>query len=590
MKFFLAAALCLFVANAGACVHRNRSVSRSLPGKPAAMGDRGSDTISGRVTDSSGQPINKAIVYFSSASHPQDDNRSAGVDKYGRFIFSDVPRGVYHVWAVAMEYVATDEDAPQLAHRAGDTVDIALTRGGAITGSVRGAANQPMTGLTVQAIRIRDKYGRAVADNRSGILAEVDDRGIYRIFGVQAGTYIVMASGRSPYTRSPSASQTTGYQNDIPTYYPSSTRDTAQTVTVQADGEVRGIDIRYRGEHGHAIGGKVRTSGLDLGGGGITVQLYSVASHSAEAAAVVLPGSGENGFTFYGLADGDYRVSATTGGNNADLNGGIGRASVSVKGVDATGIEVSMVPYGSVAGTVVIESPGKDAMRKCGPRSRLALEELIIRVRRDGESEDAGAGITGVRQVAPSASGEFTLPGLAAGQYHLEIATLGDEFFVRNVTVNVPGKPPTDADQAPLAVKPGEHRNGLTVNIAEGAAALAGHVVSPASGDFRLGRLRVALVPADKEGASDARRFVEVGVRPDGSFSFTGLAPGRYFVIARPATDDESDVQPRRPLPWDASTRAFLLKEVAANPPVELRTCERRMDYQVKLSPNAVNR
>src|SRR5205085_5820145 len=80
---------------------------------------------------------------------------------------------------------------------------------------------------------------------------------IYRIYGLVPGTYIVQAGppGTGPGGFGPNA--LSPYNGDAPTYYPSAVRDTAVPVAVHLSGEISGIDIRYRGEKGHAVSGKV---------------------------------------------------------------------------------------------------------------------------------------------------------------------------------------------------------------------------------------------------------------------------------------------------------------------------------------------
>src|SRR5437667_9742682 len=62
------------------------------------------------------------------------------------------------------------------------------------------------------------------------------------------GTYLVAAGGgyNSPYNIN-------AYGTDVPTYAPSSTRDDATEISVRYGEETTNVDIRYRGEAGHAV-------------------------------------------------------------------------------------------------------------------------------------------------------------------------------------------------------------------------------------------------------------------------------------------------------------------------------------------------
>src|SRR5262245_54989701 len=82
-----------------------------------------------------------------------------------------------------------------------------------------------------------------------------DDRGFYRFYGLQPGSYLVCAGCSGRQRRG-----VTAFDSDAPTYYPSSARENATEVKVGAGEEATGIDIRYRGERGHAIRGVITGS------------------------------------------------------------------------------------------------------------------------------------------------------------------------------------------------------------------------------------------------------------------------------------------------------------------------------------------
>src|SRR5438105_4874246 len=80
-----------------------------------------------------------------------------------------------------------------------------------------------------------------------------DDSGIYRLYGLPPGTYLIATGSRGQFFFfSPSA-----FDSDIPVYFPSSTRNTATEVTVHNGEEVTSIDIRYRSKRGQVISGTV---------------------------------------------------------------------------------------------------------------------------------------------------------------------------------------------------------------------------------------------------------------------------------------------------------------------------------------------
>ena len=64
------------------------------------------------------------------------------------------------------------------------------------------------------------------------------------------------------------------------------------------------------------------------------------------------------------------------------------------------------------------------------------------------------------------------------------------------------------------------------------------------------------------------------------------LAPGRYYLLARPAPDAESPEAQPRPAAWSADSRAKLWREPkAAKVEIELRACQRVTDYVLRYEP-----
>jgi hypothetical protein len=123
------------------------------------------------------------------------------------------------------------------------------------------------------------------------------------------------------------------------------------------------------------------------------------------------------------------------------------------------------------------------------------------------------------------------------------------------------------------------------MTVAEGAALLVGRVI-PAEGAQLPTILRVHLVPAEPASADDALRYAETAVDSNGSFGMRHLAPGRYWLLARPAPDEESSKASPRPAAWSAESRAKLWREArAAKVEIELQACQRVMDYVLRFEP-----
>src|ERR1044072_7426354 len=319
--------------------------------------------IDGKVVNESGQAMAGATGFVRAANSGGGSGRQTTSDIEGNFRVTGLEPALYTVSANAPAYtmpMIADPFTPTY-YRVGDTVRIEMMRGGAITGTVTNGVGEPVVAVRVPATMIRDARGDG-AKTLAYITSEqpTDDRGIYRIYGLRPGTYIVSAGGAGfAYAFNP-------FDQDLPTFAPSSTRDTAAEVLVRS-GEDSTIDIRYRGEPGHVISGTVKISGTN----GASVAL--TAAGSPVPIGNTFQPNGARGFIFSGLGDGDYDLVAQELMSSPNSTGGTPAFSVSepkrvsVKGADVTGIELTPRPLSSISGKIPPEPPqapeGKETRR-----------------------------------------------------------------------------------------------------------------------------------------------------------------------------------------------------------------------------------
>jgi Carboxypeptidase regulatory-like domain len=569
----------------GAATSANRQLiargqtSNGAPAQKAA--EQRASSIAGRVVDESGQPMPNAIVNIFGTSK-QPAHRTINTDEDGKFRVDDLPPGLYSVLAQVRGYVPARDQRDPVYYRPGDSVNLVVRKGGVVTGTVTNSAGEPVVGICVSAIPRRDLEGRAIQALAAGLPRYTDDRGVYRLFSVPPGVYLVAAGNKLP------GFPLTAFDEETPTYYPSSTRDTAAEIEVRSGSEAAGIDIRYRGERGYAISGSI-TDGAGAGSRpfGAGVLLVRTASNTAEAQASSQLRGNEHSFAFYGVAEGEYYIIAQRYPYQND-NGARSRpVSVKVKGQDITGVELPLVPLTSVAGRVTLEAAAADEKRlKCETRRAPSIGEMLVKTRRD-QKEDPKQQLLGLNDImgAPGDKGEFLLQGLEAGRYRIETRMLDEAWYVRAVTLPRAGRTPgsIDAGRTGFAAKPGERVDGLTVLVAEGAASLRGRVVAETKGASLPDRLRVHLIPAEQDAGDDTLRFEEAVVQGDGTFTLMNLAPGRYRLIARQAYEGEANERSPRPLAWDATSRANLRRDAEAlNIAVDLKPCQRVADYELR--------
>jgi hypothetical protein len=547
--------------------------------------------ITGRVVteDGGGLPNVTVLLYQVSTNQRGAARRfSTTTDEEGAFKFTGVPPRAYTIQVsetkgYVRELIPASERNIRGYYRVGDNAVIRLIRGGVITGRVTTSTGEPMIGIYVSATMTRDTEGNPVRQSPGGRVRSTDDRGVYRIYGLSPGTYVVgiHAANRSP--------QLSAYDGDAPTYHPSSTRDTAAEVTVSSGAEVTSVDIRHRGESGHVVSGT-------LTGGGETSQpnmsasvtLISVATGAFVASSYVRPGEASNGFAIYGVSDGEYEIVAIRGGYNEEESFVSPPRRITVRGADVGGIELRLAPMASVAGKIVLEK----SENVCESKRKASIDEVVVSMRRDEKaSRPPLPGLA--TESAPADKGEFLIRYLDAGRYFIEPRLPLESWYVKSIAASAPIAPAgarrpaatPDLSRSGVTLKPGEKISGLTVAVADGAASLGGKVVAAKEGVALPSRVRLHLVPAETAEAGNVLRYAEAVVRNDGAFTLNNVAPGKYWLVTRAVPDDEPSDRPPAPVAWDANERAKLRREAEAlKVEVELKACQRAAEQIVKFA------
>ncbi len=530
-------------------------------------------TIDGKVVNESGQPLGGATVFVRAVN--AGINRTTTTDVDGNFRVNGLETNLYTVGANSPAYtnVPGDPDAPQY-YRLGDSARVELVRGGAITGTVTNALGEPMIAVRVRAIMIRDAKGQIQRTPNFGAFEQpTDDRGIYRVYGLAPGTYLVSAGGANFI---PSFGM---YETDIPTFAPSSTRDTAAEVSVRS-GEDVSVDIRYRGETGHSISGTVKI----LGTSNASLTLSRAGSSITIATTLQLPTM--RGFVFSGLSDGDYDLIAQesiTNPTSTQFTLAFSEPKrITVKGADVTGIEVMTKPLGSISGKIVFE-PTKDP--ECQGKRPPLLAETLVRFRRPDKESDKDDPLA-VRllsgSASPDANGAFSLRNLLAGKYQFEPRFYVRYWYLQSITMTSAGPKPQRIDAAAnwTTLKSGEHLSNLNINLAEGAASIRGAV--PVTDAALPAPVVLYLIPNDRDKVEDVLRYFVTDVA-DGTFTFNNVPPGKYLALTQTTVDPQIAISAKLRQPDAAAARTKLRRTAETKKSeIELKPCQNLVDYQLK--------
>ncbi|HEU0178289.1 MAG TPA: carboxypeptidase-like regulatory domain-containing protein [Blastocatellia bacterium] len=343
-------------------------------------------TISGRVTlDGAGAPGAQVILkpYVSNSVIPsilgdsgveQPPAPSAVTDAEGRYRLMDVAPGAYRVSVFAPVYMVGGEKDPLTPGKTinvaeGDDVegvDFALTRGAIITGKVTDEKDRPVIAVPVNVYK-PNIYGYRQDNSFSYSLVfrwETDDRGVYRIFGLEPGRYLVAAG-------SDSAGGGTGGGYRL-TYHPDAVDETkARVVEAPSGEEAANIDIKVTPyPKGYVVTGRVVDADSGEPVPGVTV-VYTGGFSSATGRPVT-NALGE--FRFENVAPNSYRAIILNGvseGRGAPTFGE--EIKFEVVDSDVSGLEIRTPRGATISGVVAIEGSNDPALR-----AKLAQVSLLV--------------------------------------------------------------------------------------------------------------------------------------------------------------------------------------------------------------------
>ena len=567
--------LILLLASAGATAQLVQLPrTRAVPA--TAKVETKTGNITGRVVNESGQPLVNASVWVRPDTSEGLPVTNTTTNREGVFSYSGLEQGAYTVSASVPGYISKSPQAGPAAQSKGDAVQLVLLKGGVITGTVTNSKNDPIVAIGIHVEMVADEAGhRMPAYVYEGV---TDDRGVYRVYGLPTGTYIVAADGTANYN----PTGVNAFATDTPTYAPSSSRESADEISVRL-GEETSVDIRYRGEPGSTISGVVRAT--HTGDRGYWVTLTSLKEGGPRWSTGFQEPSGE--FAFEGIPDGDYHLEALAYWNERDR--GLSESMVlNVRGGDIGGIELTAVALASITGTIV-QKELKEPVAECTDKRLPQFWETSVtawhRVVQNGTKKPQF--VWRSRSPDPAnAQGNLTFRELPANEYYFSARLPGQPWYLQSIAFvpATPGGKPNDASRTWTTLKPGDQLSGLTFTIAQGAALVRGEITL-AEGQTHPDKLTVYLVPAEAAQAEDPLRYFAAPVSTAGDFYLAYVAPGRYWMLAQPGSDDTRKEVSKIRLPDGAVTRSSLRHTAEQKKTeIELKPCQ-EVTFKLPLNP-----
>jgi len=462
-------------------------------------------SLSGTVRDAiTGAPVGGAAVRL--ASTGDGDPRITIADKDGRYRFAAVDPGRYEV-SVRVDGYLEGRFGQARPGAPGRLVEVATTavaaelrvwQGAVITGTVYGSDGRPRSGIEVATLKRVVEFGQPRL-TPAGRPARTNDRGDYRIFGLEPGRYYVLA------TPPIGGAAMFGTESDSFTYAPGVTSP-ADAVAIDATaGSDTVAHLTLQRRRVFTIAGSVDPR-LRAATGPTSVEFRLLSTRAVRIVSVASDGT----FEAKGLLPGRYKVSIGGGATRAVEPTLSAMVTVEVLSSDVTGLMITPATRNTVRGRVVLRNG-----RAMTPEETGSVRVSVVPADRDAQPGLPTAAII-------EADGTFALD-VWPGPFVMRLVTRRPGWVITRVTKG--GRDVTAA----LETVPGSDLNDIDIHVTDTAPRLRGVVTGDAE---RIAGCAVIAFAANdglwKTGAGAA----QTPTGNAGVFMINTLAPGEYFIAA----------------------------------------------------------
>jgi protocatechuate 3,4-dioxygenase beta subunit len=425
----------------------------------------------------------------------------------GKFFFKGSAPGQYIFQASRTGYADGGVSEVVEPEEKAVKVRIELVRPAVIAGRVLDDNKRPRSGIEVFALSAFYHDGRMSLEEQASV--ETDDRGEYRLTGLQTGTYYVAA--RIPGYGGGSLNVT--YAPGLPDLR------SATRFSVVSGAEVRAADFALLLQPTFKITARVVLPagwlGENVAGTSFTLiprtrpttqrwTMFQFNRPDPQGVFTTWDGVPPDTYDIYVRLDRARNPS----GPRDDTGAIFGHARVEILDKDADAGIITMSPGAPISGQIRITS------QQLPPQS-FRMNQLNLTLR-------GLDGLSMYRQVPVTENGTFSVENVPKGRFLASVDRVFAEFYVESMRFNA--RESVDSGITVDTVQPG----GLEISLGGPAATIQGSVQNAAGAPTVAS---VVLVP-QRERRGFSENFRQSQTDDSGDFRFLGLRPGQYTLLA----------------------------------------------------------
>jgi protocatechuate 3,4-dioxygenase beta subunit len=476
-------------------------------------------SVSGRVTI--GGKAGAGITVVAEITDSPIENRTiakSATDEEGNYRITGLPSGRFTITPLAKSFIVAAGDTFKqpgqtvnvAENEAITKIDFSLVRAGVITGRITDIEGHPIIAERINIVAKSDSGSGRPINNLPGRKNSTDDRGIYRIYGLSPGKYMVSV-GKD-------AATVGGGMNSsqyAKTFYPGVSEEAKATVIEINEGtEAGNIDITPgKSAAGFSVSGRVVDSESDkpMPGAFISYSQVNEQNQRSGGASYSPTLTDANGkFRLEGVPPGRYVASMMAIGGESSSYSDL--TPFEVTDGDVTGIELRVKRGATIDGVAVFEN-------NVDPAAATLLQSLSLIAY---VNDDKGTSAPSYSRGTISPDGSFHFAGLSPGKARISMMV----FATPTKGVELLRTELDGVDQPEgIDVTAGAHITGVRLVFAYGTGRVRGEV-RVEGGTLPEGTIFGVSLLAAGGGTGKASRYIEVDAR--GHFFAEEIPPGTY--------------------------------------------------------------